>query len=67
MSVSSKEKYTDEKDVKQKERRRFLKKAMYNAPTIIVLGGLLKPAKANDFGGTPSDVGYTNDSWSTNP
>ena len=58
------------KDEMQKERRRFLKKTMYSAPTIIVLGGLLKPTKANantgDFNGPPSDPSYTNDSWSTN-
>ncbi len=44
------------KEKMKKERRGFLKKTAYAAPTIIVLGGLLKPRNANaDFGGTPSD------------
>ena len=40
-----------------KSRRSFLKKSVYAAPTLIVLGGLLKPksAKADGFGPPPSD------------
>ena len=39
-----------------KARRGFLKKSAYAAPTLIVLGGLLKPTKAKaDFGPPPSD------------
>jgi len=39
------------------QRRNFLKKAIYVAPSIIMLGTIVKPVKANadDFGGTPSD------------
>lgn len=61
---------TDEhkKDEMLTERRQFLKKTMYTAPTIIALGGLFKPTKANaDFGNPPSDPSYSNDSWSQNP
>jgi len=39
------------------QRRDFLKKAVYITPSLIVLGNIVKPIKANadDFGGTPSD------------
>jgi hypothetical protein len=41
----------------KKDRREFLKKALYTTPTVVVLGSLIKPksAKADDFGGYPSD------------
>ena len=46
-------------DKKQQKthRRDFLKKAIYATPTVIVLGSIIKPIKANadDFGATPSD------------
>jgi hypothetical protein len=43
-----------------KERRSFLKKSAYAAPTLIAMGGLLKPTQAkaaDDFGPSPSDPG----------
>jgi len=55
---------TDEKEIMrntvdsvQKERRGFLKKTAYAAPTLIAMGTLMKPksAKADDFGPPPSD------------
>jgi hypothetical protein len=41
----------------KKDRREFLKKAVYATPTVVVLGSLTKPksAKAADFGSPPSD------------
>jgi hypothetical protein len=56
MDIHSKE---EEKEIENKmpnERRGFLKKAVYAAPTIVAMGALLKPKEANaDFGPTPSD------------
>jgi len=43
-----------------KERRRFLKKVAYAAPTLIVLGQLGKPTKAAaGYGSPPSDAGFS--------
>ena len=57
MDLDPKEKH--KKDEMHKERRSFLKKTIYSPPTVIALGGLLKPRNANaagdDFGGSPSD------------
>ncbi len=45
-------------ETKRKERRGFLKKAAYSAPTLMVLGTLMRPEKTHaDFGGPPSDAG----------
>lgn len=42
-------------EINQKERRNFLKKTVYAAPKIIVLGTLLRPNNANaDLGLPPS-------------
>ena len=42
-----------------KERRDFLKKAVYAAPTLIVLAQLSKPTKSQaGFGEPPSDAGF---------
>ncbi len=42
------------------ERRTFLKKAAYAAPTLIALGFLTRPKKAQaDFGPPPSDPDWT--------
>lgn len=46
MALDPKEKYKYEKDEVQKERRSFLKKTMYSTPTIVALGGLLRPTQA---------------------
>jgi hypothetical protein len=44
------------KEMMQKDRRDFLKKAAYTAPALIILGQLVKPESANaGFGGPPSD------------
>lgn len=44
----------DAKDKMQKERRHFLKKAVYAAPALIILGQLARPSTANAFGPPPS-------------
>jgi hypothetical protein len=46
-------------NILHQERRSFLKKSVYAAPTLIAMGGLLKPnkAKADNFGSPPSDPG----------
>jgi len=52
------------KNKMQKKRRSFLKKAVYSAPTIVAMGALLKPQRANaDFGPPPSDPGDGNGGW----
>ena len=57
MKVESKENYQNETHTKkQASRRGFMKKAVYAAPTLIVMGQLIKPKAAKaDFGGPPSD------------
>ncbi len=57
MALNPEKKHDNVKEMVQKERRGFLKKTAYAAPTIIALGGLLKPrdAKADDFDRPPSD------------
>ena len=69
MAITPEERHIDKKDEMQKERRRFLKKTVYAAPTIIALGGMLKPnrANANEFGGTPYDTSFGTDQFSANP
>jgi len=38
------------------DRRSFLKKTLYKAPSVILLGSLIKPTKAKaGFGDSPSD------------
>ena len=50
-----------ERKVKE-ERRAFLKKAVYTAPSLMILGQLSRPASssADDFGGPPSDAKWGN-------
>ena len=43
----------DYKDLDNEDRRVFLKKTKYIAPTIILLGTLLKPTSSNAGFGTP--------------
>lgn len=45
---------TKQKDKIKKERRTFLKKAVYAAPTFMVLGTLTKPTNAEAFTRPPS-------------
>ena len=56
MSLNKKEKQENAK-ASQQGRRSFLKKTAYAAPTLIALGGLMKPTKtqADSFGPPPSD------------
>ncbi len=54
MALEPKEKYTDNKDEMQKKRRSFLKKSVYAAPSLIVLGQLARPNSAKAFGTPPS-------------
>ncbi len=46
MALDPKEKNTIVEKQVQKERRSFLKKAAYAAPTLIVMGQLAKPTKS---------------------
>ncbi len=57
MPLDKNENENEIKNKMQKERRGFLKKTAYAAPTLVALGGLIKPRKANaaDFGPPPSD------------
>ena len=59
MSLDRKENYKEVRDKIQKERRSFLKKTVYAAPSLIVMGQLAKPTRSNAFeedpGPTPSD------------
>jgi len=53
-----------EKKTAQQERRGFLKKAAWAAPTLVVLGELAKPTKVKaGFSGPPSDPGDGNGGW----
>jgi|GEM_PF-2354525 len=55
----SKDKRTERTDFQSgglhRKRRDFLKKSAYAAPTLIAMGQLIKPQKANAFGPPPSD------------
>jgi len=42
------------------DRREFIKKALYTTPTVIMLGTIIKPTKANSFDRCPSDPDTTN-------
>ncbi len=46
MALNPKEKHTDRKDEMQKKRRNFLKKSIYAAPSLFVLGSLSRPTQA---------------------
>ena len=54
MAFDSKEKHIDKKVEMQKKRRTFLKKTVYAAPSLIVLGQLARPNSAKAFGAPPS-------------
>ena len=60
MSLNKKKKQESAEEAQQ-GRRSFLKKTAYAAPTLIALGGLMKPTKmqAQDFGPPPSDPDTT--------
>ena len=58
MALDPKEKHTDKKDKMQKERRGFLKKAAYTAPSLLVLGALSRSTKA---------IAETENSWDPGP
>jgi len=52
------------KNKTDKARRTLLKKAIYAAPTIVVLGALMKPKQAKaDFGPPPSDPDGDDGGW----
>jgi len=63
MNVDAKEVKQEVEKKRQDARRGFLKKAVYAAPTIVVMGALLKPKEANAFGGPPSDPNDQNGPW----
>jgi len=46
MAITSEEKHIDINDQIQKERRTFLKKTVYAAPSLIVLGQLVRPTQS---------------------
>ena len=55
MSLEQEEKLQKLKTTEENERRRFLKKAVYAAPTIVALGALTKPTEIKaGFGKPPS-------------
>ena len=55
MSLKQEEKLHTLKTVEQKERRSFLKKTVYAAPTLVALGALMKPTESEaGFGKPPS-------------
>jgi len=47
VNVDSKKNQNISKDIVKKERRSFLKKAVYAAPTVVCLGYLSRPNKLN--------------------
>lgn len=55
MALNSNKKHTKIKEETQKERRDFMKKALYSAPVLIPLGTLLRPTETKaGFGPPPS-------------
>ena len=64
MDVDPKDKQTKAKNKMQKERRNFLKKTAYAAPSLIVLGQLARPNRAKaDLGPPPSAPGDSGQPW----
>ena len=59
MDIDPRDKQKQQKDKVEKERRGFLKKAVYTAPSLIVLSQLARPARAKAWGeNPPSDPQY---------
>ena len=55
MSLKDTEKFRKMNKSEENERRSFLKKAVYAAPTVVALGALLKPTETKaGFGKPPS-------------
>ena len=63
MDMNSKDKHINEKNKMQRERRTFLKKTAYAAPSLIVLGQLTRPTTAKAFGTPPSAPSDTEQPW----
>jgi len=54
MTLNPKEKnHTEEKEKMQSKRRGFLKKAVYAAPTLMVMGQLVRPTQSKAWGEAP--------------
>ena len=54
MALDPKEKnHIEEKEKMQSERRGFLKKAVYAAPTLMVMGQLVRPTQSKAWGEVP--------------
>ncbi|SFV66211.1 hypothetical protein MNB_SV-3-640 [hydrothermal vent metagenome] len=53
MALNLKENHKNVKDKIEKERRVFLKKAVYATPTLIVMGQLTHPTRAKAWGEDP--------------
>jgi len=54
MSLKETEKFRKMSKGEENERRSFLKKAVYAAPTVAALGALLKPTESEAFTKPPS-------------
>lgn len=56
MALDSKENHEEIKNEIQKERRSFLKKTAYTAPTLMIMGQLARPTSSSaGFGNPPDD------------
>lgn len=63
--MDSKKNQNTSKDTIKGNRRSFLKKAAYTAPSLLVLGSLARPtaSQAGDPSGPPPDGPVSNDGW----
>lgn len=52
-------------DTIQNNRRSFLKKAVYTAPSLLVLGSLVRPTTSQAADGSGLPNGPSGDGWST--
>ncbi len=55
------------KDTIKNNRRSFLKKAVYTAPSLLVLGSLVRPTTSHAADGSGLPNGPSGDGWSTTP
>ncbi len=60
-------KHKDQKKEIEKERRGFLKKAVYSAPGLIMLGQMVKPTETYAESNIPDPFGVSGSSRSTRP
>lgn len=55
------------KDTIKHNRRSFLKKAVYTAPSLLVLGSLVRPTTSQAADGSGLPNGPSGDGWNTTP